>query len=220
MSHGQRMWLLVVLVPFLFTVGLAGKASSHCEIPCGIYDDQARIAMIAEDIKTIEKSMIKIVELSSKKDPNLNQIVRWVQNKETHANRIAEVITQYFLTQRVKPADKENPQKHSAYLTQLQLLHAMLLHSMKAKQTTDPAHVETLRTLLIKFNEIKDKKVRQQIEKLTAGYKNKAQFFVDKLAMGIGIIAAAFYPKDVILRFSDFKTNEYSNLIGGSAFDY
>jgi pyruvate,water dikinase len=57
------------------------------------------------------------------------------------------------------------------------------------------------------------------IEKLTLGYADKAQFFVDKLAEGIAMIAAAFYPKDVILRLSDFKTNEYANLIGGRQFE-
>lgn len=72
---------------------------------------------------------------------------------------------------------------------------------------------------LIKFDEVKDAKTRRQIEELTSGYKDKKQFFVDKLAHGIAVIAAAFYPRDVILRFSDFKTNEYANLIGGSYFE-
>lgn len=58
-----------------------------------------------------------------------------------------------------------------------------------------------------------------QIETLTAGYTDKPQFFVDKLAQGVAMIAAAFYPKDVILRLSDFKTNEYANLIGGRAYE-
>ena len=57
------------------------------------------------------------------------------------------------------------------------------------------------------------------ILKMTTGYKNKRQFFVDKLAEGIGQIAAAFYPKDVIVRLSDFKTNEYAELIGGRQFE-
>ena len=61
--------------------------------------------------------------------------------------------------------------------------------------------------------------VRQQVEQLTSGYNDKPQFFVDKLAQGVALIAAAFYPKDVILRLSDFKTNEYANLIGGAAFE-
>jgi pyruvate, water dikinase len=72
---------------------------------------------------------------------------------------------------------------------------------------------------LVKFEEVKDEETRSQIEELTRGYRNKKQFFVDKLAMGVGIIAAAFYPRTVIVRFSDFKTNEYVNLIGGKYFE-
>lgn len=72
---------------------------------------------------------------------------------------------------------------------------------------------------LIYFNLIKDYEVREKIEGLTIGYKSKAQFFVDKLAYGVGMIAAAFYPKDVIVRMSDFKSNEYANLIGGEMFE-
>lgn len=72
---------------------------------------------------------------------------------------------------------------------------------------------------LVKFEEIKDKKTQRKINELTAGYTNKKQYFVDKLAMGVAVIAAAFYPRDVILRFSDFKTNEYVNLIGGEYFE-
>jgi len=61
--------------------------------------------------------------------------------------------------------------------------------------------------------------VIEQIDSLTHGYSDKTQFFVDKLAQGTAMIAAAFYPKDVILRFSDFKTNEYANLIGGKSYE-
>lgn len=72
---------------------------------------------------------------------------------------------------------------------------------------------------LVQFDKVKNPSIRKQIDQLTAGYKDKRQFFVDKLAMGVAIIAAAFYPRDVILRFSDFKTNEYVNLIGGKYFE-
>ncbi|OQB44358.1 MAG: Phosphoenolpyruvate synthase [Parcubacteria group bacterium ADurb.Bin159] len=72
---------------------------------------------------------------------------------------------------------------------------------------------------LLNYANLKDKKIKNQIDKLTLGYKNKVQFYVDKLAEGIGRIAAAFYPKDVIVRFSDFKSNEYANLIGGKFFE-
>lgn len=72
---------------------------------------------------------------------------------------------------------------------------------------------------LLNFGKVKDSHVREQIEDLTYGYKNKPQYFVDKLAEGVGRIAAAFYPKDVIIRLSDFKTNEYANLVGGQDFE-
>ena len=62
-------------------------------------------------------------------------------------------------------------------------------------------------------------KLKATIDQLTSGYDDKAQFFVDKLAQGVAMIAAAFYPKDVIVRLSDFKTNEYANLIGGCGYE-
>jgi len=61
--------------------------------------------------------------------------------------------------------------------------------------------------------------VKAEIDRLTAGYQDKPQFFVDKLAQGVGTIAAAFHPRDVIVRLSDFKTNEYANLIGGEPYE-
>jgi len=64
-----------------------------------------------------------------------------------------------------------------------------------------------------------DDKTKRKLEKLTKGFKSKKDFFVEKLAMGVGMIGAAFYPKDVIVRFSDFKSNEYANLLGGEAFE-
>ena len=72
---------------------------------------------------------------------------------------------------------------------------------------------------LLDYDQINDPGVRGQIDQLTVGYTDKPQFFVDKLAQGIGMIAAAFYPKDVILRLSDFKTNEYANLVGGKPYE-
>jgi len=72
---------------------------------------------------------------------------------------------------------------------------------------------------LINFDTLADAAAKAEIETLTAGYADKSEYFVDKLAQGISMLAAAFYPKDVILRFSDFKTNEYANLIGGTAYE-
>jgi pyruvate, water dikinase len=71
---------------------------------------------------------------------------------------------------------------------------------------------------LLEFDKL-DEATRARVQEATAGYDDKPQFYIDRLAEGIAMIAAAFYPKDVILRFSDFKTNEYANLIGGSAYE-
>ncbi|MBI4992577.1 MAG: phosphoenolpyruvate synthase, partial [Candidatus Magasanikbacteria bacterium] len=72
---------------------------------------------------------------------------------------------------------------------------------------------------LINFNKLKDKAAKRKIIALTRGYKNKEEYCVDKLAEGIGRIASSFYPNDVIVRLSDFKTNEYATLIGGKEFE-
>jgi len=72
---------------------------------------------------------------------------------------------------------------------------------------------------LIQPDKVEDPKAKEQIENLTLGYENKADFFVDKLAQGVAKIGAAFYPNDVIVRMSDFKSNEYANLIGGQFFE-
>ncbi|MFH1564514.1 MAG: phosphoenolpyruvate synthase [bacterium] len=72
---------------------------------------------------------------------------------------------------------------------------------------------------LIHFNKLKNSKTKEEIIQLTIGYKDKKQYFTDKLAQGVSMIVAAFYPKDVIVRLSDFKSDEYANLIGGSEFE-
>ncbi len=72
---------------------------------------------------------------------------------------------------------------------------------------------------LVKFDKLKNASVIKKIEKITQGYTTKTEYFIDQLSQGIATIAAAFYPKEVIVRLSDFKTNEYANLIGGEDFE-
>jgi pyruvate,water dikinase len=72
---------------------------------------------------------------------------------------------------------------------------------------------------LLHFDDIKDEAIKKQISQLTAGYENRLDYYVQKLAYGISIIASAFYPHEVILRFSDFKTNEYASLLGGKDYE-
>ncbi|PMB48984.1 phosphoenolpyruvate synthase [Fischerella thermalis CCMEE 5205] len=80
-------------------------------------------------------------------------------------------------------------------------------------------HIQTHPMALIKYDQVKDQFVKEKIGEITALYDDKPQYFVDKLAQGIGRIAAAFYPKPVIVRMSDFKSNEYANLLGGRQFE-
>ena len=131
----------------LITLIVASRVSAHCEIPCGIYDDELRIKAISEDAQTIEKAMRQIEELGGQTPVNYNQLIRWVTNKETHADDIQHHVSQYFLTQRIKP-DSHN------YSEKLATLHQILIESMKCKQTTDTDHVVRMRKLLEKFTNL------------------------------------------------------------------
>jgi pyruvate,water dikinase len=72
---------------------------------------------------------------------------------------------------------------------------------------------------LIKFDSLKDQEAKSEIENLTSNYPDKESYFIEKLSRSVATIAAAFYPNDVIVRMTDFKTNEYANLIGGKEFE-
>ena len=136
--------LLAGMVGLLLMVS---HAVAHCEIPCGIYDDEMRIEMILEHIATIEKSMKQIIDHEKEKPRNSNQLVRWVTNKEKHADDLQEVVSQYFMTQRLKPGVKN-------YQPMLKSLHEMLIYSMKSKQTTDLDHVKKLKELVVGFEKM------------------------------------------------------------------
>jgi nickel superoxide dismutase len=143
----------IAAVSIIATVGiLTTIAYSHCQIPCGIYDDEARFGEIAEHITTIEKSMKEIERLSTEAKPNMNQIVRWVNNKEHHADELSEIVTYYFMAQRIKLPEEGNTKEQNQYIKKLTLLHHMLVHAMKSKQTTDLANVQELRSLLDEFH--------------------------------------------------------------------
>jgi pyruvate,water dikinase len=81
------------------------------------------------------------------------------------------------------------------------------------------SHIKIHPNALMDYDKLTDRKLKKQIDDLTIGYKDKKQFYINKLAEGVGMIAAAFYPKDVIVRLSDFKSNEYKNLIGGHLYE-
>lgn len=135
------MQTLVRGVFLMVGIGLAisSQAFAHCQIPCGIYDDHARVQQMLEDVATVEKSVKLLSELAGKPDAqSQNQLVRWVMNKEAHAQKIIATMSDYFLTQRVKP-DAED------YLERLRTHHAVILAAMKAKQQADASVVADLK---------------------------------------------------------------------------
>lgn len=144
----KKLITLISLSVFLLVLNPI-RVMAHCEIPCGIYNDKMRIDMIKEDITTIEKSMNQIIELSKATAPNYNQLVRWVNNKEEHANKIQEVATQYFMTQRVTLSDDSVLQKKNAEM--LRLLHQLCVYAMKAKQTTDLTFISKMKATTEEF---------------------------------------------------------------------
>jgi len=142
---------LVFLSVIVFSTVFSSTILAHCEVPCGIYHDELRIELINEHIQTIEKAMNQINEIQSSETINYNQLVRWINTKEKHAELIQEIADQYFLTQRVKFADSKDEEKYSKYVDQLTYLHQLIVYSMKAKQSTDLKQVDNLRNALGKF---------------------------------------------------------------------
>lgn len=149
----QKRIAAIFLTLFAMALFCALPVYAHCEIPCGIYDDGMRITMLEEHVTTIEKSMKEIVRLSGEDSKNYNQLVRWIDNKDRHAEEFQHIVSQYFMTQRIKPAEKKNSPDYDRYLNQLTILHEMLIYGMKAKQSTDLAVVEKLRALIKEFKE-------------------------------------------------------------------
>jgi nickel superoxide dismutase len=119
--------------------GFVAEGFAHCQVPCGIYDDAARITQMLEDTETIRKAMNQMAELQGKSDPqSMNQMTRWILTKEEHASRIITTVSEYFLTQKLKPVPSSDA-GHEAYLQKLADHHAVMRAAMKAKQSTDPS---------------------------------------------------------------------------------
>lgn len=146
MLSNRTRWTLIALAACL-ALGPAASLFAHCQIPCGIFDDGIRFTEMLEDVTTIEKSMNQINELSGDK-ANFNQSVRWVMNKEEHANKLTETITYYFMAQRIKAPANDDAAANEKYNKELRLMHGIMVHAMKAKQTTDTGHCEQLRDLI------------------------------------------------------------------------
>lgn len=129
------------------------SAPFHCQVPCGIYGDHLRVELLMEHAATIEKAMTQINEIGAAAKPNWNQLVRWVNTKEQHAQEIQDQLSAYWLAQRIKaPAGSpSSPEDTRKYTMQLMFNHQMTTSAMKCKQTTDAANVAAFRTALEGF---------------------------------------------------------------------
>jgi nickel superoxide dismutase len=142
-------------------------AEAHCEVPCGIYDDQMRFEMMLEDFTTIKKAMGGIRDLAGKTAPlDLNQLVRWVNTKESHAEKTQEVIARYFMAQRIKPTDEK-------YLERLATAHAVIQAAMKCKQSVADADADALKKAILDFHLAYEGKPKAEGDAAGHGHEHK-----------------------------------------------
>ena len=164
----MRKSILLIVLTAAF-ISLSSSLQAHCQIPCGIFNDHLRVKLMSEHVTTIEKSMKFIDKLSKDPASNMNQIVRWVNNKNDHADELTEIVTYYFLAQRIKIIDSSDKAAFADYQQKLSLLHQIMVYSMKAKQTTDLQNTDKLRTLIADFDKAyfneRDKKHLESHEK-------------------------------------------------------
>jgi nickel superoxide dismutase len=144
-----RLSLVLVSLASPLLVG-SGAARGHCQVPCGIYDDHARVVAMREDATTIGKALEQIAALSARRDAqSVNQLVRWVNTKEQHAERIMRTIADYFLAQKIQPpAAAADATARAAYLERLGRHHAVMVQAMKCKQSAGREPLEALNKAL------------------------------------------------------------------------
>jgi len=136
-----------IALAFLFT---AASLGAHCQVPCGIYGDELKFGELEQHVETIGKSGKLIRELSAKEELSAQdhqQLVRWTNNKETHAQKIIDEAANYFLAQRIKPGADQ-------YAEKLELLHHIIVYSMKSKQSAESEPAETLGEKIAAFKDI------------------------------------------------------------------
>ncbi len=138
---------LTMLTVFLSALLFSALAQAHCQMPCGIYDDEARLKEISEDVTTIDKAVEMITELQAEKKIDYNQLVRWIDNKDHHAAKIQKIASEYFLAQRIKFDDAQYDKKLAA-------LHQVIVYAMKCKQTVDKEMVEKLKKACRTFEQL------------------------------------------------------------------
>ena len=146
LKHSKLLPALALAAAAFSPAWSAAPARAHCQVPCGIYDDHARVHAMFEDVTTVDKAVRRITALAGKTDAqSVNQATRWVMTKDKHASHTQRLVADYFLAQRVKPPAKGDAAGRKAYVAKLIALHRVTRAAMKVKQTVDPAAVAELR---------------------------------------------------------------------------
>lgn len=118
------------------------KADAHCQVPCGIFSDQAEFEKMLEAQTTIAKANVEMAKLIEENTPlAVNQATRWIMTKEDHCKKVIESIAEYFMAQRIK-ADADNYEKA------LLAAHKVMVAAMKAKQDPSDEVAEALKTAI------------------------------------------------------------------------
>lgn len=144
------MKILQLLALTLASVFTTASLSAHCQVPCGIYGDELKFGELEQHIQTIAKAGAQIREISAKEElsaQDKQQLIRWTMNKESHAQKIIDESANYFLAQRIKPGADH-------YAEKLEVLHHIIVYSMKAKQSVEDEPVDILSKKLAAFKEL------------------------------------------------------------------
>lgn len=147
--HLKGLTLVVIVIGTMLLS--AAPVAAHCQTPCAIYDDKLRMQVVEEHLITIERSMMMIRDLGNESPVDFNQLIRWIDNKETHAQGIQDTVTSYFMTQRIVPAESTEGEAWDEYIHRLTLLHGIQIAAMKVKQTSEQSDVQHLRSLIEQF---------------------------------------------------------------------
>jgi nickel superoxide dismutase len=138
--------LAVTLLSFL----AIQSANAHCQVPCGIFGDELKFSEFEQHVETIAKASRLINELSAKETltaKDHQQLIRWTITKEEHASKLIAETGTYFLAQRVKVGADH-------YSEKIELLHHIIVFSMKTKQSTDGEAIATLSEKIAAFKEL------------------------------------------------------------------
>jgi len=144
------MKLIHIAIFALLSLFTSASLSAHCQVPCGIFDDEVKFAELEQDVETIAKAGRLIREISAQDSlsaKDKQQLIRWTMQKESHAQKIVDEAADYFLAQRIK-TDTDH------YEEKVVLLHHIIVHAMKSKQSVEDDAYETLGSKIAEFKKL------------------------------------------------------------------